>query len=134
VVSALLGIDYLNYPSVHFELYIGLFCTMFTVVVIFGALLRWRLHRPVSGGCLLAGSIGSLIGFVIATAPYIYVTAQHYITGMVLGHHSTQWPPVWWPSWISPVGQFDGFVLGTALGFAVGAYLFYRRAQIQTDN
>src|SRR5437870_648260 len=119
--------EYLNYSSVPFEIYLTLFVVAFVVISGGGALLRWVLHRRDTGGYLLAGSLGSLIGFVVATAPFIYVTAQHYLTGWFTGHYRSEWPPFWWPSWMPWVGPFHGFLIGTVLGFGVGCCVFYQR-------
>jgi len=119
--------EYLNYSSVPFELYLKLFSATFIIIVAGGALLRGPFHRRTTGGYLLAGSIGSFFGFGIATAPFIYVTAQHYLTGWFTGGYYSKWPPFWWPSWMPLIGPFYGFVIGTLLGFGVGCYAFYRR-------
>jgi hypothetical protein len=116
-----------NYSSVPFELYLALFGAAFVVITAGGALLRWPLHRRQTGGYLLAGSFGSLIGFIIATVPFIYATAQYYLTKLFLGYHHGEWPPSWWPSWLPWFGPFDGFVIGSLVGFGVGCYAFYRR-------
>jgi hypothetical protein len=118
--------EYLN--STPFEFYITQFGLMFTVVVFGGVLLRWPLHRHEIGGYLLAGSIGWLIGFIIATLPYLYVTAQeHVISPILIGSHFSEWPPSWWPGWLPWFGPFDGFIIGSVVGFGAGCYVFYRR-------
>jgi hypothetical protein len=101
-------VEYLN-DSVPFELYLALFAGSFIIILSGGVVLRWPLHRRGAGGYLLGGAFGSLIGFVIATAPFIHVTAQHYITRLVLGYYQGQWPPFWWPTWLRWIGPFDGF-------------------------
>jgi hypothetical protein len=119
--------EYLNYSSVPFELYLALFGAAFIAIVGGGALLRWPFHRRETGGYLLAGGLGSLVGFIIATAPFIYVTAQHYLTRWFTGYYHSEWPPFWWPSWMPWVGPFYGFAIGSVFGFAGGCYVFYRR-------
>jgi hypothetical protein len=119
--------DLLNYSSVPFELYLGLFGAAFAVIMAGGALLRWSFHRRETGGYFLSGGIGSLLGFIIATAPFIYVTGQHYLTRIFSGYYHDEWPPFWWPSWLPWVGPFYGFVIGSVVGFAVGCYAFFWR-------
>jgi hypothetical protein len=119
--------EYLDYSSIPFEFYLRLFGAAFGVVVAGGALLRWPLRRRRAGAYLLAGSFGSLVGFIIATAPSIYVTAQYYLTGILLGYHHAEWPPLWWPTWLPWFGPFDGFVIGSLFGFGTGCYVFSRR-------
>lgn len=114
----------LNQPSIPFTVYLSLYCAAFGVIVIGGALLRWAFCRRVVGGYLLAGGFGSLLGFIVATLPFIYSTAQHYVTRIQLGYHRGEWPPSWWPQWLPMLGQFDACVLGSVLGFAVGCFLF----------
>lgn len=119
--------EFLNYSSVPFELYIGLFAAAFVVIVAGGALLRWSFHRREIGGYLLAGGFGSLIGFIVATAPFIYETGQRYLTRIFFGYDYEEWPPFWWPSWLPWVGPFSGFVIGSVIGFAAGCYVYYWR-------
>lgn len=119
--------EYLNYSSIPFEFYLGLFGAAFVVIVTGGVLLRWPLHRREMGGYLLAGGFGSLVGFIIATAPFIYVTAQRHLTRMFYGYSHEEWPPFWWPNWLPWVGPFYGFIIGSVIGFAAGCYVFYWR-------
>jgi hypothetical protein len=77
---------------------------------------------------LLAGATGSLFGFVVATFPFIYVTAQPYITRLVSGYWLEEWPPFWWPKWLPWFGPFEGFIIGSILGFVIGCYVFAKRS------
>jgi hypothetical protein len=117
--------EYLN--SIPFEFYITQFGVMFVLFILGGLLLRWPLHYHETGGFLIAGGIGSLVGFILATLPFLYVTAQHYLTKIFLGYHHTEWPPSWWPGWLPWFGPFDGFIVGSLVGFGVGSYVFLRR-------
>jgi hypothetical protein len=119
--------EYLNYSSVPFEMFLALFTGVFVTIALGGVILRWVLHRPKLGGYLLAGAIGSFIGFVIATAPYILMTAQKYIMRLASGYWYEEWPPSMWPTWLPLFGPFDGFVIGSILGFVIGCYVFGKR-------
>lgn len=119
--------DILNNTSVPFEFYLALFCAAFVIIIAGAGLLRWSSSDSKTGGYLLAGGLGSLIGFIIATAPFLYVTAQEHLTGWFTGSHRSEWPPFWWPRWMPWVGPFQGFVIGSVLGFVGGCYVFSRR-------
>lgn len=78
--------EYLN--SIPFEFYITQFSVMFIIVLFGGVLLRWPLHRRETDGYLLVGSVGSLVGFVIATLPFVYVKAEeHLLMPILIGSH-----------------------------------------------
>jgi len=74
-------------------------------------------------GYLFGGVFGALVGFVLAAFPYLYESLEEHL------FHRGEWPPFWWPAFMPWLwlGHFSAFVIGSALGFGAGCYIWHWR-------
>lgn len=96
---------------------------IFLPVFVLGAVLRWKYDQK-QGGYLLAGSLGSLVGFALVTAPYIQVALETHFVSWSGGGAYYRWPPPWLPVSVGWVSPFAGVVVGSIFGFVGGIYCF----------
>jgi hypothetical protein len=125
--------DPFGFYLLSFEFCVLLWCLTFLPLLILGAVLRLKYDRK-QGGYFLAGGLGSLIGFALATAPYIHTTLETHLVSWSGGGAYYRWPPPWLPVSVDWVSPFVGYAAGSVFGFVVGIWCLASRARKKHAN
>jgi hypothetical protein len=105
--------------AVPFEVYLLIETGILVVLAVSALASRWLLHGSELGNFLSVVVLGSLLGFVLATLPWISMAITK----------DKSWPVIEvWPYWGDYSGPFTAFLLGNAIGLSLGCSYFYVRS------
>ena len=108
--------------DVPFEVYLILETAFLLVLAVGAVVSRWILPRSKLANCLFGAALGSLVGFLIVTLPWISLAMRT----------QKSWPVLEiWPYWGDYSGPFTASVLGNIIGLVLGFFYLHDRTNIK---